>query len=124
VIGTLFEVTPSGDTVWQYVNPMVRGGILAQGELPGKDVRGHLFNAVFKVHRYPLDYPAFAGRTLSPQGVIELPASQKGKTGLDGLSEQAGENRDPPGTGNKPNQAGNSGGGQGADTPRAPKAGK
>jgi hypothetical protein len=35
--GHLFEVTPAGETVWQYVNPMVRGGILAQGEIPGKD---------------------------------------------------------------------------------------
>jgi hypothetical protein len=52
VIGHLFEVTPEGEMVWQYVNPAVRGGILAQGELPGKDVRGHLFNAVFKAHRY------------------------------------------------------------------------
>ena len=32
VVGGLFEVTSSGEVVWQYVNPMVRGGILAQGE--------------------------------------------------------------------------------------------
>lgn len=95
VIGTLFEITPAGETVWQYVNPMVRGGILAQGELPGKDLRGHLFNAVFKVHRYGLDYPAFAGRDLTPKGVIELPASQKGRTGLDGRNEEPAQNRPP-----------------------------
>jgi formylglycine-generating enzyme required for sulfatase activity len=83
VVGNLFEVTPAGETVWQYVNPVVRGGILAQGEVPGRDVRGHLFNAVFKVHRYAPDYPGLRGRDLSPKGVIELPASQKGKTGLD-----------------------------------------
>jgi hypothetical protein len=83
VIGHLFEITPAGETVWQYVNPVVRGGILAQGEAPGKDVRGHLFNAVFKVHRYEPDYPGLRGRNLTPKGVIELPASQKGKTGLD-----------------------------------------
>lgn len=83
VIGHLFEITPTGEMVWQYVNPMVRGGILAQGELPGKDVRGHLFNAVFKVHRYAPDYPGLAGRDLTPKGVIELPVSQKGKTGMD-----------------------------------------
>ncbi|HPA16767.1 MAG TPA: SUMF1/EgtB/PvdO family nonheme iron enzyme [Verrucomicrobiae bacterium] len=83
VIGNLFEVTAAGETVWQYVNPMVRGGILAQGEVPGKDVRGHLWNAVFKVHRYAPDYPGLVGRNLSRGDVIELPASQKGKTGLD-----------------------------------------
>ena len=76
VIGNLFEVTPAGETVWQYVNPMVRGGILAQGELPGKDVRGHLFNAVFKVHRYAPDYPGLRGRDLTPKGTITERAAQ------------------------------------------------
>jgi formylglycine-generating enzyme required for sulfatase activity/phosphatidylethanolamine-binding protein (PEBP) family uncharacterized protein len=90
VVGHLFEVTPAGEMVWQYVNPMVRGGILAQGEVPGKDQRGHLFNAVFKVHRYAPDYPGLAGRDLTPKGVIELPASEKGKTGLDKADEQPG----------------------------------
>jgi len=105
IVGNLFEVTPDGETVWQYVNPMVRGGILAQGELPGKDVRGHLYNAVFKVHRYAPDYPGLAGRDLTPKGVIELPASEKGKTGFDqanapaeerkgGNNKQGGGNRD------------------------------
>jgi phosphatidylethanolamine-binding protein (PEBP) family uncharacterized protein len=93
VVGHLFEVTPAGETVWQYVNPMVRGGILAQGELPGKDVRGHLFNAVFKVHRYPPDYPGLRGRDLTPKGVIELQASQKGKTGLDKADAPPDEGR-------------------------------
>ena len=83
VIGNLFEVTPAGETVWQYVNPVVRGGTLAQGEVPGKDVRGHLFNAVFKAHRYAPDFPGLAGRQLTPIGPIELPASEKGKTGFD-----------------------------------------
>jgi len=102
VIGNLFEITPTGQTVWQYVNPVVRGGILAQGELPGKDMRGHLFNAVFKVHRYAPDDPALVGRDLTPKGVIELPASQKGKTGLDQANEQAGDQRQrPPGGGGR-----------------------
>ncbi|MEI6499497.1 MAG: SUMF1/EgtB/PvdO family nonheme iron enzyme [Armatimonadota bacterium] len=90
VIGNLFEITPTGETVWQYVNPMVRGGILAQGEVPGKDMRGHLWNAVFKVHRYAPDDPGLQGRDLTPKGVIELPASQKGKTGLDNWVEPVG----------------------------------
>ncbi len=82
IVGHLFEVTPTGEMVWQYVNAMVREGTLAQGELPGKDARGHLWNAVFKVHRYAPDYPGLAGRDLSPKGVVELPASMKGKTGM------------------------------------------
>jgi hypothetical protein len=102
VIGNLFEITPAGEMVWQYINPMVRGGILAQGETPGKDQRGHLFNAVFKVHRYAPDYPGLAGRDLSPKGVIELPASEKGKTGLDKADAPAGGRRGKAGPGKRP----------------------
>ena len=99
VTGHLFEVTPAGEVAWQYVNPVVRGGILAQGEVPGKDVRGHLFNAIFKCHRYAPDYPGFQGRDLTPTNVIELPASQKGKTGMD--KADASPNERPPGSGAK-----------------------
>jgi len=107
VIGNLFEVTPSGETVWQYVNPVVHGGILAQGEIPGKDTRGHLWNAVFKVHRYAPDDPGLRGRDLTPKGVIELPASQKGKTGMD-KADASLDNR--PGEGGR-NPGGQRGGG-------------
>jgi phosphatidylethanolamine-binding protein (PEBP) family uncharacterized protein len=82
VKGTFFEVTPSGETVWQYVNPVVHNGILAQGELSGKDHRGHNWNAVFKIHRYEADYPAFVGKDLKPLGPIEQPAEMCGKTGF------------------------------------------
>jgi hypothetical protein len=116
VVGHLFEITPTGEMVWQYVNPMVRGGILAQGELPGKDMRGHLWNAVFKVHRYAPDYPGLAGRDLTPKGVIELPASQKGKTGLDGMTEQQRPDRGPGGPGRE--RGGPGGGGNPENRPR------
>jgi len=121
IVGNLFEVTPAGETVWQYVNPMVRGGILAQGELPGKDMRGHLWNAVFKAHRYDPDYAGLQGRDLTPKGVIELPASMKGKTGLHLMTEaqrtdrgpggQGGGGR-PGGGGGRRERPGESGGGQ------------
>ena len=106
VTGNLFEITPTGETVWQYVNPMVRGGILAQGELPGKDMRGHLWNAVFKIHRYAPGYPGLVGRDLTPKGVIEMSASQKGKTGLDNMTEQQRPDRGPGGQagGNRANR--------------------
>jgi hypothetical protein len=114
IVGHLFEITPTGEVVWQYVNPMVRGGMLAQGELPGKDMRGHLWNAVFKVHRYAPDHPGLAGRDLTPKGVIELPASQKGKTGLDGMTEQQRPDRGPGGQGR---DRGGPGGGNREDRP-------
>ncbi len=109
LIGNLFEITSAGETVWQYINPMVHGGILAQGELPGKDVRGHLWNAVFKIHRYAPDYPGLAGRDLTPKGVIELPVSQKGKTGLDQANAPAEDKeriqqKQPRGGGNRENR--------------------
>lgn len=78
---------------------MVRGGILAQGEIHGKDMRGHLWNAVFKVHRYAPDFPGLKGKDLTPKGVIELPSSQKGRTGLDNMIEQPREKRERPGQG-------------------------
>jgi hypothetical protein len=63
-------------------------------------MRGHRWNAVFRVHRYAPDYPGLAGRGLTPKGVIELPASEQGKTGLHLKNEQFRDNRDwPPGKG-------------------------
>ena len=82
VRGTFFEVTPAGKTVWEYVNPVVSYGILAQGEKSGLDHRGHNWNAVFKIHRYGVDCPGLAGRDLTPIGPIEQPASLAGKTGF------------------------------------------
>ena len=60
--GTLFEVTPGGKTVWKYVNLVSmpeRGGMRGPG---GRSLR----NAVFKVHRYGLDFAGLAGRDLTP----------------------------------------------------------
>jgi formylglycine-generating enzyme required for sulfatase activity len=79
-IGNLFEVTPTGEIVWKYVNPVGRHRILAQGDLAARGAeRNDPENSLFKVHRYPPDYPAFKGRDLTPQGVIELPASSAKK---------------------------------------------
>jgi hypothetical protein len=66
VHGTLFEVSPKGETVWEYVNP-VTSLILKQGDAVPLDHRYHAQNAVFKIHRYPIDYPAFKGRDMAPK---------------------------------------------------------
>ncbi|MBT6323879.1 MAG: hypothetical protein HOJ31_17045, partial [Anaerolineae bacterium] len=71
VHGVLFEVSPFGEIVWKYINPVVDTGALSQGEVPSLDVRNHSYNAVFKIHRYSLDYPGLVGRDLTPQGTIE-----------------------------------------------------
>jgi hypothetical protein len=99
----------------------VRGGILAQGEVPGKDHRGHLWNAVFKVHRYAVDYPGLAGRDLTPKGVIELPASQKGQTGLDNMSEQQRDDRGPGGKEKRKRGRGPGKDGPGGEKKRPPR---
>lgn len=67
--GLFFEVHPPDNnaTVWQYQNPVALSGVLEDGQNPD-NVQTRIFRAL----RYPLDYPAFNGRDLTPQGVIEL----------------------------------------------------
>ncbi|MCX6873116.1 MAG: DUF1566 domain-containing protein [Verrucomicrobia bacterium] len=77
VHGVFREVTTAGEIVWKYVNSEVKAGtlptsILYQGQEPALDDRGHLYNAVFKIHRYPADYAAFTGRSLTPGAQLEL----------------------------------------------------
>ena len=67
--GTIFEVTPDGETVWKYVNPMVTAGPLTQGD----PIPTGFGNDVFRAYRYAPDYPGLAGRDLTPGGVLELP---------------------------------------------------
>lgn len=69
--GHFFELTPQGEIVWDYVNPVVDQAILAQGESPEIDPRGHPMNAIFKIHRYAPDYAGLAGRDLTPGDPIE-----------------------------------------------------
>jgi hypothetical protein len=71
--GTFFEVTPDGQTVWKYVNPVISTGPLSQGDvIPSADDGPGLDNKVFKCRRYAPDYPGLAGRDLTPMGTIEL----------------------------------------------------
>ena len=59
--------------VWKYVNPVADSGPLYQGDTARSDPHraDQKMNAVFKIHRYAPDYPAFNGRSLIPQGPIE-----------------------------------------------------
>jgi hypothetical protein len=65
--GELFEVEPSGNIVWKYINPVIGSGPLTQGETPSPNA-----NAVFKVRRYAPDYSGLSGHDLTPQGPIEI----------------------------------------------------
>lgn len=121
VRGYFFEVTPAGETVWEYVNPVVHNGILAQGERSGLDHRGHNWNAVFKVHRYEPNYVGLAGKSLKPIGPIEQPASMAGKTGFaEQAAEGAPEGRESRGGGRRPDDRGPPRADRGGDNDRPP----
>ena len=76
--GTVFEVTPAGEIVWEYVNPLVTGGPLRQGEtvpawqppagLPYRTVPpGVLDNILYRADRYAPEYPGLQPLTLTPE---------------------------------------------------------
>ena len=69
--GELFEVTPNGEVVWRYINPVVGSDIVAQGESIPTTNQGGQRNTLFRAHRYDYHYPAFDNKPLEPQGPIE-----------------------------------------------------
>jgi len=63
--GHLMEITPAGDTVWEYLVP-VAGPVIYQDlgdRLP-------MINSIFRAYRYEATHPALAGRTLTPGATI------------------------------------------------------
>jgi len=59
-----FEVDETGKVVWEYKSPIASSGVLSQGDLPiGSDV--------FKIRRYPYNYPAFEDKVLESIETIE-----------------------------------------------------
>ncbi|MEM1319990.1 MAG: aryl-sulfate sulfotransferase [Bacteroidota bacterium] len=50
VRGRIFEINPAGQTVWQYTVPFTW--------------------YIFRAEKYPMDYPAFMGKDLSPNGIV------------------------------------------------------
>ena len=90
VFGVLEEVTPAGQIVWKYVNPMETNttGALTQGHAPDPDPNktGEYMNAAFKVRKYAPDYAGLAGQDLTPKGMIEKYAFSV----LNGAGMQAG----------------------------------
>ncbi len=65
--GYAFELTPDNEIVWEYKTPLSGGNRVAQGHILSIGT-----NATFKMDRYPVDYVAFSGRDLTPQGYLEL----------------------------------------------------
>jgi len=77
ILGTLFEVTSAGQTVWRYVNPetyspLTQGTVVPPDSGQSGGGATQYLNEVFKVHRYPTNYPGLAGKDLTPRGTIEI----------------------------------------------------
>jgi hypothetical protein len=65
--GNTFEITPEKEIVWEYIVPINFGIRAKQGDsIPIAN------NSTFRAERFPLDFPPFAGKDLSPKGFIEL----------------------------------------------------
>lgn len=62
--GHLFEVTPDGDIVWEYITAYSQFGAVIQGDNP-------IGNSTFRAYRYAPDHPAFDGRDMSPGDPVE-----------------------------------------------------
>ena len=75
--GNVFQVTPDGKTVWQYVYPVDDDTPLSQGEQPSIAstlAQGHalFYNAVYRAYWYAPDHPGLQNYDLTPGGTIEL----------------------------------------------------
>jgi Arylsulfotransferase (ASST) len=72
-IGRFLEVTSAKEIVWEYICPVQQNGPITQGTAPDKDAAraDETMNSVFRVYKYPLDYAAFTGKTLTPGDFIE-----------------------------------------------------
>jgi formylglycine-generating enzyme required for sulfatase activity len=75
--GRFIEVTSSKETVWKYINPVVKTGPLTQGDpIPTDPTHSDEFmSAVFRVYRYAPTYPGLIGRDLTPSQPVELYAN-------------------------------------------------
>jgi len=73
-VGRFLEVTSSGEIVWEYICPVEKTGVITQGNLPADDPAraDETMNSVFRVYKYPVNYAAFTGKTLTPGDFIEI----------------------------------------------------
>ena len=62
--GTFKEITESGTTLWEYINPVSTAGILTQGTTP-------FSNNVFRCTFYPSSYSGFNNQLFSSPTIIE-----------------------------------------------------
>jgi hypothetical protein len=68
-LGTLLEISPEKEVLWEYVIPLVGDVPVPQGQTANN-------NWSFRAYRYPPDYSGLTGLDLSPNGTIEPGESQ------------------------------------------------
>lgn len=70
--GHVFQVTPEGEVVWEYINPVMSS--VPDGAVPSevfrKDMTDKDDNRIFTAHWIAPDHPGLAGRDLTPIGKI------------------------------------------------------
>jgi len=72
IFGDLFEVTTNSTLVWRYICPETTAPMAQGSAVPSDPVRtDQKMNAVFRVTRYPTNYPGLLGKDLTPRGTIE-----------------------------------------------------
>jgi hypothetical protein len=64
----MFEVTPSGEVVWEYIYPGVVGSAATIQTDPFGAAMG--MNVIYRHYRYGKDHPGLAGKDLTPQGTL------------------------------------------------------
>lgn len=63
-LGQISEITKNGNLVWTYKNPS-GFSLYNQFDSIADD------NSLFRAEKYPMDYPGFSGKDLTPKGIIE-----------------------------------------------------
>ena len=63
--GNIIEVTPAGEVVWEYINPVTSDGVLKF-----KRDNWPMYNSIFRAFRISANDPAVSGRTLLPLNTI------------------------------------------------------
>ncbi|NQY09152.1 MAG: aryl-sulfate sulfotransferase [Flavobacteriales bacterium] len=79
--GRTFEVTSSGEIVWEYVTPFNNGTAASQGDLFTINT-----NLTFRMNRYAMDYEGFNGVTMEAGDYVEVNPDVDGCT-LSGISD-------------------------------------
>ena len=68
-VGRMVEVTPAGDVVWEYVNPVTWSGQIVKTLITSNPDHQNSYNG-WSPLRWAPDYPGLAGKDLSPKGPI------------------------------------------------------